>query len=294
MVSARSGFAPGVPDGANLRLRFGGDEQLIQPRNVLITGAASGLGLALAREAGRLGMRVALADINEQRGEQARRGLSENGVECLFTYCDVRREQDIRNAVQRVVRRWGQLDILINNAGVAAAGLFEAIPADDWDWLLDINLLGVTRGCRVAVTEMKRQGHGHIVNIASMAALTPPPGMSAYNVAKAAVVSLSESLHGELAPLGIDVTVVCPSFFRTNLGESLRAPDPVTSARFEKLLAHNDITADDIARDTFKAIDKKQFLVLPHADGRKAWRQKRWFPGRFAAQMQQLARRLRR
>jgi short-subunit dehydrogenase len=118
--------------------------------------------------------------------------------------------------------------------------------------------------------------------------------MSAYNVAKAAVVSLSESLHGELAPLGIDVTVVCPSFFRTNLGESLRAPDPVTSARFEKLLAHNDITADDIARDTFKAIDKKQFLVLPHADGRKAWRQKRWFPGRFAAQMQQLARRLRR
>lgn len=263
-------------------------------RTTLITGAASGLGLALARAAGQQGYRVALADIHDQRGEEARRALAEQGVEAIYVHCDVRREQDLRNAVQRVVRRWGHLDLMINNAGVAAAGLFETIPAQDWDWLLDINLLGVVRGCRVAVTEMKRQGHGHIVNIASMAALTPPPAMSVYNVAKAGVVSLSESLRSELAPLGIQVTVVCPSFFRTNLNESLRTPDPVTNARFEKLLSNNDTSAEMIAVDILKAVDRKQFLLIPHSDGRKSWRQKRWFSERFHREMEKLGQRFRR
>lgn len=273
---------------------FLGDSLLRDTRTALITGGASGLGLAMAREAGQRGYRVAIADIHEGRGEEARRALQEQGVEAIFSLCDVRREQDLRQAVQRVIRRWGHLDLMINNAGVAAAGPFEAIPVDDWEWLLEINLMGVVRGCRVAVTEMKRQGRGHIVNIASMAGLTPPPGMSVYNVSKSAVVSLSETLRAELSPLGINVTLVCPSFFRTNLGDSLRTPDPVSSARFERLLDNNDMTADMIAEDIFKAVEKNQFLVIPHSPAKKAWRQKRWFPERFHTAMQELARKIRR
>ena len=277
-----------------LGAHFPGGLTLREPRTVLITGGASGLGLALAREAGRRGYRVAMAEVDEARGEEARRGLQEQNVEALFCRCDVRREQDLRQAVQRVIRRWGRLDLMVNNAGVAAAGPFEAIPADDWEWLMDINLMGVVRGCRVAVPEMKRQGGGHIVNIASMAGLTPPPGMSLYNVSKAGVVSLSESLHSELAPLDIRVTLVCPSFFRTNLGNSLRTPDPVSSARFERLLENNDVTAEMIAVDILDAVDRKRFLVLPHRPARKAWRQKRWFPKRFFTAMEELARKIRR
>jgi NAD(P)-dependent dehydrogenase (short-subunit alcohol dehydrogenase family) len=267
---------------------------LAETRTVLITGGASGLGLALAREAGSRGFRVAIADVNENRGEDARQGLAEQGVDSMFTLCDVRREKDLRNAVQRVARRWGRLDVMINNAGVAGAGLFEALSDDDWQWLLDINLMGVVRGSRLAITEMKRQGFGHIVNIASMAGLTPPPGMASYNVAKAGVVSLSETLRSELAPLKIQVTLVCPSFFRTNLGESLRAPDPVTRARFERLLENNDMTAEEIARVIWKAVDKKEFLVIPHGPAQKAWRQKRWFPETFFEAMQALGQKLRR
>lgn len=263
-------------------------------RTVLITGAASGLGLALAREAGSRGYRVALADINESRGEQARQALAEQGVDCLFSRCDVRDERDLRNVVQRVARRWGRLDVMINNAGVAGAGLFESLSDEDWQWLLDINLMGAVRGSRMAITEMKRQGFGHIVNIASMAGLTPPPGMASYNVAKAGVVSLSETLRSELAPLNIQVTVVCPSFFRTNLGESLRTPDPVTRARFERLLENNDLTAEQIAVATWQAVEKKKFLLIPHAVAKKAWRQKRWLPEKFFQSMVALGKKLRR
>ncbi|MFN3713435.1 MAG: SDR family oxidoreductase [Alcanivoracaceae bacterium] len=267
---------------------------MAETRTVLITGGASGLGLALAREAGNRGFRVAIADVHERRGEEARQALAEQGVDCMFTLCDVRREKDLRNAVQRVARRWGRLDVMINNAGVAGAGLFEALSDDDWQWLLDINLMGVVRGSRLAITEMKRQGFGHIVNIASMAGLTPPPGMASYNVAKAGVVSLSETLRSELHPLGIDVTLVCPSFFRTNLGESLRTPDPVTRARFERLLENNDMNAEQIAVMIWKAVMKKQFLLIPHSAAQKAWRQKRWFPEKFFEAMALLAKKLRR
>lgn len=267
---------------------------MLDAKTVLITGGASGLGLALARRAGELGYRVAIADIHEGRGEAARQALAEQSVEAMFSRCDVRSETDLRHTVQRVARRWGRLDVMINNAGVAAAGLFEMQNDADWQWLLDINLMGVVRGSRLALTEMKRQGSGHIVNIASMAGLTPAPGMASYNAVKAAVVSLSETLRSELSPLDIRVTVVCPSFFRTNLGESLRTPDPVTRARFERLLANNDLTAEQIAEQTWKAVERGDFLLIPHDAARRSWRQKRWRPKQYFLAMAVLAKKLRR
>lgn len=261
---------------------------------ILITGGASGLGRELAMLASARGYRVAIADINSLRGNEVCQALAEAGTEHLYLDCNVQRDADLRQAVERIISRWGQLDVLINNAGVAAAGLFETLPAEDWDWIMDINLMGVVRGCRAAVTAMKRQGSGHIVNIASMAGLTPPPGMSSYNVSKAAVVTLSETLYAELAPLNIHVSVACPSFFRTNLGDSLRTPDPVTRARFERLLEKQPYTAGEIAERIFRGIEKNDFLILPHPAARSAWRLKRWRPARFLAAMQGLGERLRR
>lgn len=264
------------------------------PKSILITGGASGLGKALAEQAAGRGMRVAIADIHETRGEELCRQLAARNIQSLFIQCDVSKEADVRRTVERVAQRWGTLDVMVNNAGVAGAGLFETLTEDDWHWILEINLLGVVRGCRAAMTPMKRQGHGHIINIASMAGLTPPPGMSSYNVSKAGVVSLSESLRGELAPLNIQVTVVCPSFFKTNLGENLRTSDPVTEARFRKLIDNDDLTATDIAQMIMKAMDKGDFLVLPHREARKAWRAKRWFPEKFYQAMESLGNKFRR
>lgn len=267
---------------------------MTEPQTIFITGAGSGLGRALALAAGKQGMMVAVSDLHETRAMETCRELQKTGVQNLCLPCDVRHEADIRRAVQRVVQRWGHLDIMVNNAGIAGAGLFEAIAPEDWDFLLDVNLLGVVRGCRAAITPMKRQGYGHIVNIASMAALTPAPAMSNYNVSKAGVVSLSETLRAELAPLNINITLVCPSFFRTNLGESLRTPDPVTTARFKKLIDNGDLSAEEIAQMILKAVEKQRFLLIPHREARKAWRQKRWQPERFFLSMEKLAARFRR
>ena len=133
----------------------------------------------------------------------------------------------------------------MNNAGVAQAGSIETTSIDDWRWIIDINLLGVVRGCRVFTPVLKQQRSGHLVNIASMAGLLDVPFMSSYNATKAAVVSLSETLQNELHATGIGVSVVCPSFFQTNIGESLRADDPGLRKAMSKLLARSAITAAD-------------------------------------------------
>ena len=260
----------------------------------MITGGASGLGLALALEAGKRGYRVALVDIHEQRAQEALQQLAENGVEAFYCQADVRHEKDIRAAIQRLMRRWGQLDVMINNAGVAAAGLFETVSEDDWQWLSDINVRGVMNGCRAAIGEMKRQQNGHLVNIASMAALTPSPGLAHYSMSKAAVLALSEALQAELSPLNIQVTVACPSFFSTNLSESLRTPDPVSRARFEKLLKNREISAEKIAQLVWKAVAKGQFLVVPQRQAKLTlWR--KWLrPARYWQDMKQVGARVRR
>jgi short-subunit dehydrogenase len=124
----------------------------------------------------------------------------------------------------------------------------------------------------------KRQGHGHFVNVASMAGLLDVPMMSSYNATKAAVVSLSETLHNELAEYNVGVSLVCPSFFQTNLGDSLRTTDPRLGATMARLLQRSAITADDIANDVFRAVEKREFYVLPHPEGRRAWLMKRFLP----------------
>lgn len=249
---------------------------------IFVTGGASGLGRAIAQRFARDGARVCIGDVNPERMRETE-GLLPPSSDAFSLHCDVTRDEDVEAAKEALVKRWGGVDVVVNNAGVAQAGPIEATSIDDWRWIIDINLLGVVRGCRTFTPLFKEQRRGHFVNIASMAGLLDVPYMSSYNATKAAVVSLSETLQNELHDDGIGVSVVCPSFFQTNLTESLRTNDPGFRATMAKLLAKSAITADDVADDVFRAVKSKTFYVLSHREGRAAWTMKRLLPRRLYA-----------
>ncbi|MCP3142884.1 SDR family oxidoreductase [Pyxidicoccus xibeiensis] len=247
-------------------------------QRIFITGGASGLGKALALRFARAGWKVCIADLNDARGAETLKELSALGPDAHYLRCDVTREEELVSAAEALTARWGGVDVVVNNAGVAQAGAIEDVSIDNWRWIIDINLLGVVRGCKVFTPLFKKQGHGHFVNVASMAGLLDVPLMSSYNATKAAVVSLSETLQNELADARIHVSVVCPSFFKTNLTDSLRTTDPTMGATMARLLEKSPITADDIANDVFRAVERREFYILPHEEGRKAWLMKRFLP----------------
>jgi NAD(P)-dependent dehydrogenase (short-subunit alcohol dehydrogenase family) len=248
-------------------------------KRIFITGGASGLGLALAKRYAKEGYRVCLGDVNDQAGETARAEVSQAGSpEVLYLRCDVTREEDLQHVADQLSSRWGGVDIVVNNAGVAQAGGIDEVSIADWQWILDINLMGVVRGCKVFTPLFKRQGSGYFVNIASMAGLLDMPKMSSYNVSKAAVVSLSETLQNELVHSKIRVSVVCPSFFKTNLGDSLRAPDPKMRVLVGKLLSRGKLSADEVADQVYDGVKNRSFYILPHVDGRAIWKAKTLLP----------------
>lgn len=262
-------------------------------QRVLITGAASGLGRALALAWARRGARLLLADLNAERGADSVALCQAAGAaEAVFRHLDVTQEADFTAAAEWAAAHWGGMDVVVNNAGVAGGGRFDSITEADWLWMLDINLLGVVRGCRAFVPMFRQQEAGQFVNIASMAGLLNPPAMSNYNVAKAGVVALSETLSAELEPWNIRTLVVCPSYFQTNLNESLRTNDDLTRTALPRLLASSELTADDIAEGIVLAVERGDTLYLPHARARDAWALKQADPGGFRAEFVRQARKM--
>lgn len=246
-------------------------------KRVFITGGASGLGRALANCFASAGYKVCIGDVDDGGGIDALRALSEQTT-AHYIHCDVTEEQDLQAAADWLSQNWGGVDVVVNNAGVAAVGNIAEAPMADWQWIIDINLLGVVRGCKVFSELMISQGHGHIVNIASLAGLLYPPKMSAYCATKAAVVALSESMSMELDADNVSVSVVCPSFFRTNLASSVRASDPHGAHLTRRLVNKAKLGADEIAQRIFADIEKQKFYILPHQEGVAAWRLKRFLP----------------
>ncbi len=267
-------------------------------RRILITGAASGLGKALAEAAARDGAWVLLTDVDAQAGELARLEIAEKVRESggdaqrlAFVPLDVRKDADWVAAREWVRTEWSGLDVLVNNAGVAVAGPIAETPMADWDWIIDINLKGVVRGVHTFLPVFAAQGAGHVVNIASLAGIANAPSMASYNVTKAGVISLSETMRHELSGTGIRTTVVCPSFFATNIHNNMRSSDPVFEVITEKLVTGQGIpglkmTADDVARKIFRAVDKEKFWCLPHLQGRAIWLLKRYAPPAYTAGIQ--------
>jgi NADP-dependent 3-hydroxy acid dehydrogenase YdfG len=240
---------------------------------VLVTGAGSGLGRAIAARFASGGARVLVSDVDLAAAEAVAKELGQQAIRL-----DITSDADWRAALDRCQADWGGLDVLVNNAGVAAGGRFDRIPLEDWDWIWEINLKGVVRGCRTFVPLFTDQRAGHIVNIASLAGIMNLPAMSSYNVTKAGVIALSETLRLELEPYGVHTTVVCPAFVATNLGDRLRTPDPGVAKLMGKLMSASRVTADDVAHQVVDAVARKRFLVLTHPDGRRSARLKRLAP----------------
>ncbi len=252
-----------------------------QGRRVFITGSASGLGRAMARRFAREGCRVAVADVNDARAMEAAEEVETAGGEALVLHCDITSDASVSDAAAEVDRAWGGVDVLINNAGVAAAGTVIDTSMEDWSWMLDTNLLGAVRMCRALVPSMQAQRYGHVINVASAAGIVQSPGMASYNVAKAGMIALSETLRNEVRRFGIGVTVVCPSFFATNLMESYRGPTTGVKEMADKLMRRSSLDADDVADAVYRALEKDELFVFAHNEARLAYHFKRLMPGVF-------------
>lgn len=238
------------------------------PRTVLVTGGASGLGAALVAAFSARGDRVLATDLADRAPAALPPGAR-------YLRLDVTSDGDWSDALAWVEENWGGLDVLVNNAGVAAGGRIDVLGMDDWRWITEINLFGAVRGCRTFTPLFKRQGSGHIVNTASAAGLVHPPAMASYNATKAAVVALSETLLHELHPFGVRVSVVCPSFFRSGLASSLRGSDPEMEKGAVRLINGSHLDAGDIAARVVRAVDRRTHLIVPDAQARGAFWAKR-------------------
>lgn len=262
----------------------------------VVTGAASGLGRAIAVEVGRRRGRVVVADVHETRMAEAVEAITAAGGEATAVHCDVSVAAQVEELARVCLERWGTPDLVVNNAGVAVAGRTGETPMADWEFVVGVNLWGVIHGCHAFVPHLRRAGKGHVLNVASAAGFAAVPEMAPYNVTKAGVIGLSETLYAELRPDGVGVSVLCPTFFPTNLMESFRSPEDRQRKLAEALFARSKLSAEAVAAAGLAAVESDRLYAIPQADGRWVWRLKRWLPRTYhrllARRQRQVAERL--
>ena len=250
---------------------------LAQNLRAVVTGAGSGLGRAFCTVLQRRGARVLAGDINLDAVKETAQRTGAHPFAC-----DVAKVDDVSRMAEEADRLFGGVDLIVNNAGVAVAGRMGDVSLEDWSWIFGINLWGVIHGCHVFVPRLRRQRSGHIINVASAAGLLSPPMMGPYNVTKAAVIALSETLCGELRDDGIGVTVLCPTFFPTNIHKGSRGvTDPGLQKMMERMVTTGKPTAEEVAAIALDSAAAGELYVIPQADGRWMWRTKRAMPARF-------------
>lgn len=259
-------------------------------RRVLITGAGSGLGLALALRYARAGARVACVDLLPERTEAARAALAGDGH--LALQADVGDDASMQALHDAVQAAWGGVDVLVNNAGIASVGAMVETTMDEWRKIIEIDLLGVVRGCRLFIPGMLAAGHGQVLSTASFAGLAGAPGMMSYGVAKAAVVAMSEQLRAEMHGTGVRVGVICPAFFRTNLLDTAIASDKI-KAKVVKLMDTAPDTLDSVADKVFTAAERGEFMIIPTRREPFRWWLKRYLPGVYFRMLQKLTKKRR-
>ena len=236
------------------------------PFRLLITGGAMGFGKALALswakayQKKRQPIVICIADIHEQRALDTIEELKALNADAFYCHCDITSEAAVSALRENVIEQMSGIDCVINNAGVATGGSLKSEAITQWQWVFDINLFGMVRVCQAFVDDFRNQGHGHFINVASQAGLTPIPLMSSYNSVKAAVVSFSETLKLELASDNIDVSVVCPSFFKTHLNESMRTSESMMQETINHLFAKADMTATQVAESVLEQAGQKRFF----------------------------------
>jgi len=251
----------------------------------VITGGASGFGREFAVIGARLGMKLVLADVQQDALDKVKAELEAQGAQVLAMRCDVRKAEQVQALADAAMEKFGAVHLVFNNAGVGCGGLVWESSIADWEWVLGVNLWGVIHGVRTFTPLMlecakKDPGYeGHIVNTASMAGLLNAPNMGIYNVSKHAVVSLSETLYHDLqlikAPIG--ASVLCPYFVPTGISQSQRnRPDDVKAegtptlsqvaaqAVSDKAVSSGKVTAAEVAERTFNAIRDGGFYIYSH------------------------------
>lgn len=237
-------------------------------KRAVITGSGSGLGRELSLLLAGRGFRVGVADIDAKGASETLNLVEGPGGSGEMFICDVTNAGQVQRMAEHFFEAWGGVDLLINCAGVAAGGTVGDIPLEDWHWLMDVNFWGTLHSCHAFIPRMRAQGRGHIVNIASAAGMVCLPEMSSYNVSKAAIIALSESMRTELAPHGIGVTVACPSFFSSPFGNNVRYTDPYQLEFCDAAFGNASRDSREIARLVLAAADRDAVYQMPQLNVR--------------------------
>jgi NAD(P)-dependent dehydrogenase (short-subunit alcohol dehydrogenase family) len=249
----------------------------------VVTGAAGGIGFALAARCAADGMPVVLADVDPAALDEAARRLTDTGATVLALPTDVTDPASVEALAERSWERFGAVALVCNNAGVGPGGVAWEIPESVWRWVIDVDLWGVVYGLQAFVPRLVEQGHGHVLNTSSVAGLVGTPGMAPYSAAKHAVIGLSQSLRRDLELAGspVGVTVLCPGMTRTRMNESGRAwpsdrlgppPEgglepshPATRAEFYARMNTEGQDADIVAAAALAAVREGRFWAVPDA-----------------------------
>ncbi len=249
-------------------------------KRAFITGAASGLGEALALQLASEGWQIGITDINEADLQKVAAKISQKGGKPLVYIFDVSDHIEYAHVADDFLEKAGGIDILFNNAGVGDGGKLGEYSLENWAWMIGINQMGVIYGCHYFVPAMKAQKSGCIISTASAAAIANAPQMGAYNVTKAAVLSLSETLKTELYEDNIKVCCVMPWFFKTNIIQHARGSEK-TKRMGQKSIEEATLSADEVAQIILREAGKGKFHIIITRQAKRMWWIKRLFPSYF-------------
>jgi NAD(P)-dependent dehydrogenase (short-subunit alcohol dehydrogenase family) len=256
----------------------------------VVTGAGSGIGAAFATELARRGGRIVCSDIDELAAAKTVNMITDDGGQAVAIRCDVSQFDDVRELAAQSESWLGAAPTLvINNAGVGSGGApIGELPLDDWQWVLGINLWGPIHGCHVFAPILRSAEPSNvprgIINVASAAAFGAAPSMAAYNVSKAGVLSLSETLAAELSGSAVKVTVLCPTFVKTNIVESSRMPDQTTQFA-NRIMRWTGLSPEKVARICLDTHDRGELYCMPQLEAKIGWNIKRLVPSTYTRGM---------
>ena len=254
----------------------------------VVTGGASGIGRALVQNLASQGARVVVADIQHDAAMDVAADICSSGGRASAHYLDVTDNSAVESFVDRIATDEGRIDYIFNNAGIAVLGEFRYLPGADWKRTLDVNVSGVFAGTAAAYAVMIRQGHGHIVNTASVAGLVPALGLVAYCASKHAVVGLSTSLRAEAAVYGVNVSVVCPGFIKTPMLDSKTVGMPADEKATAQIL-RIAMTPEECAAKALDGVARNKAVIPVTRHAKVLWMIQRYAPSLMHAYSRRMA-----